>query len=101
MMITLGNIARALVNAVVAIVGAFLSVRFVLKLFGANDDNGFVEWVYEIFGEILGPFRRIFPTANVEGFVIEFSTIFALMIYTIIGMLAFYLIAILTPESKN
>lgn len=91
----LANVARAIVNFMLAVVGVLLGLRFVLKLFGANAENGFVNWVYEVSGEILGPFRGIFPSANVEGFVIEFSTIFALMVYAIIGMLAYYLIDVL------
>ncbi len=84
-----------------AVVGILLGLRFVLKLLGANASNGFVNWIYENSGEILGPFRNIFPAANLDGFVIEFSTIFALVVYGIIGMLAFYLIDILTPSNSG
>jgi hypothetical protein len=45
----------------------------------------------------MGPFRNVFPTANIEGFQIEFSTLFAIIVYGLIGMLAFYLINLMTP----
>lgn len=91
-------IAKAIVNLMLAVVGSILGLRFILKMFGANTGNDFVNWVYESSAEILGPFRNIFPSANLDGFVIEFSTIFALLVYSILGMFAFYLIDILTPE---
>lgn len=93
----LQNIAAGLTNIMVSVVGALLGIRFILRLFGANANNGFVNWVYQASGEVLGPFRGIFPEQNIDGFVIEFSTIFAMMIYAILGMLAFYVIDLLTP----
>lgn len=97
----LAYIAKGIVNLMLTVVGVILGLRFILKLFGANAANDFVNWIYETSAEILGPFRNIFPSANLEGFVIEFSTIFALLVYSIIGMLAFYVIDILTPPSER
>jgi len=94
----LQHTVKALVNIMLAVVGFLLGLRFILKLFGANTNNDFVNWVYENSSEILGPFRNIFPSANLDGFVIEFSTIFALIVYGLIGMFAFYFIEILTPK---
>lgn len=91
-------ILKTIINIMLAIVGFLLGLRFILKLFGANPSNDFVNWVYENSSEILGPFRNIFPPANLDGFVIEFSTIFALLVYGLIGMLAFYIIELLTPN---
>ena len=98
---SLEYILKSIVNFMLTIVGLLLGFRFILKLFGANPNNDLVNWVYENSGEILGPFRNIFPAAKLEGFVIEFSTIFALIVYGIIGMLAFYLIDILTPNKAR
>ncbi len=92
--------AKGIVNFMLTIVGVILGLRFILKLFGANTGNGFVNWIYESSAEILGPFRGIFPTTNLDGFVIEFSTIFALMVYSIIGILAFYVIDLVTPQRE-
>ena len=95
----LAAFAKGVVNFMLAIVGVLLGLRFILKLFGANASNEFVNWVYESSAEILGPFRGIFPSANLDGFVIEFSTIFAIVVYSIIGLLAFYLIDLVTPST--
>lgn len=93
-------LAKGIVNLMLTVVGSLLGLRFILKLFGANGDSGFVDWIYQSSGEILGPFRGIFPQTNLDGFVIEFSTIFALLVYSIIGMLAFYMIDLLTPDEE-
>ena len=96
----LSAFAKGVVNLMLSVVGIMLGLRFVLRLFSANASNDFVHWVYETSGEILGPFRGIFPTPNLDGFVIEFSTIFALVVYSLIGMLAFYIIELLTPDPE-
>ena len=97
----LANIAKGIVNFMLSIVGVLLGLRFILKLFSANASNDVVNWIYETSGEILGPFRGIFPAPNLDGAVVEFSTIFALVVYAILGMLAFYLIDILSPTKKR
>lgn len=98
----LSYISKGIVNLMLTVVGVLLSLRFVLKLFSADATNDFVNWVYETSAEILGPFRGIFPAPNLDGFVIEFSTIFALMVYSIVGMLAFYVIELITiPTSRK
>lgn len=97
----LRQVAAGLTNLMISVVAALLGIRFILKLFGANASNSFVNWVYETSGEILGPFRGIFPEQNLDGFVVEFSTIFAMMMYAILGMLAFHVIDLLTPSKAK
>ncbi len=91
-----------LVNFFVAIAVGFLAFRFVLKLFGANAENGFVNWLYNTSGELLDPFRGIFPVRVVDGaFVVEFSTIFAIIVYMLAGLLVATLIDALTHVSAS
>lgn len=82
-----------LIYGLFSLVEAFLALRFVLKLFGANAANGFVEWVYEMSAVLLQPFRGIFPTTVFKSnLVLEFSTLFAIVIYAIIALLIFALL---------
>lgn len=97
----LGSVLIGLVNVIIGVVWTLLGLRFILRLFSANPDNGFVNWIYETSGEILGPFRGIFPSADLEGFVFDFTALFAMLVYGLIAMLAFYLIAALTPSEKT
>lgn len=86
-----------LIYGLFSLVEGFLALRFILKLFGANADNGFVSWLYEMSGVLLDPFRGIFPaTVYKNSFVVEFSTLFAMVIYAIIAILIFALLDLVT-----
>lgn len=97
----LADVTRGLINLVLAIAGILLGLRFILKLFSANADNDFVNWIYETSGEVLAPFRGVFSTASIDGAIVEFSTIFAMLAYALVGMLAFYLVELLTPNQSK
>jgi hypothetical protein len=92
-----------LVNLFVGIVEAFLGFRFLLKLFGANGANSFVKWVYDMSSVLLEPFRGIFPTKVFENrYVFEFSTLFAMLMYAVAGLLLVALVAaVVTPTSRK
>ncbi len=84
-----------------SLVELFLGLRLLLKLFGANAGNGFVEWVYETSNVLLDPFRGIFPTQVFKStFVLELSTIFAMIVYAVIVMLLFYVVDLIPSPSS-
>ncbi len=90
------------VDVVFSIVSIFLMLRLVLKLFGANESVGFVSWVYEMTAVLLEPFRGIFPTTTYENqYVLEFSTLFALLAYGIAYFLIVALLNALTPTTTT
>lgn len=75
-----------LTNIVVDITEMFLVLRLVLKLFGASSAAPFVRWVYDTTDPLLWPFRGIFPSPTLaRGLVIDFSTIFAIIVYIFAG----------------
>lgn len=95
-----------LVDLLVAIAVTLLGLRFFLKLFDANASNDFVDWVYRSSGDVLAPFRNIFPAQEVGGgSIVEFSTLFAMVVYGLVGMLMIYLINFFgaddTPKSRR
>jgi hypothetical protein len=91
------ELAINLLNLFVGTVEVILGLRFLLKLFGANGGNGFVSWVYEMSGVLLDPFRGIFPVKVFENrYVVEFSTLFAMLMYAIIGLVLAWVIAAVT-----
>lgn len=86
-----------LIYGLFSLVEGFLALRFILKIFGANPDNGFVSWLYEMSGVLLDPFRGIFPTTVYKNtFVFEFSTLFAMVIYAVVAILVFALLDLVT-----
>lgn len=95
-------IARLLTNFInffVVIAELFLGLRVLLKLFGADSSNGFVQWVYNSSDVLLDPFRGIFPARELaEGSVIDFSALFAMLVYGLLGMVLIWLVVLLTPD---
>lgn len=82
------NPLTSLINLVIAAVEVLLVLRLVLKFFGANTATPFVQWVYDTTAPIIAPFRGIFVSPTLEGqYVLEFQTIFAIIIYAIVGYL--------------
>ena len=93
-------LATNLVYLFLTIVESFLGLRFVLKLFGANPNNAFVSWIYDMSGVLLEPFRGIFPAHVLQNrYVLEFSTLFAMMIYAIVALILLYLIGLITAPA--
>ncbi|NCO10893.1 YggT family protein [Candidatus Saccharibacteria bacterium] len=81
-------LTNSLLGALFVLVESFLGFRFILKLFGADSSNGFVSWVYEMSGVLLDPFAGIFPARVFENtYVLEFSTLFAMLIYAVAAIL--------------
>jgi uncharacterized protein YggT (Ycf19 family) len=79
------RVSRALVVLVYAIVTAclvLLALAFVLRLFGASLDAEFTQWVYRNVSRIMEPFRGIFPSpALTDRSVLDFSLLFAMIVY--------------------
>jgi uncharacterized protein YggT (Ycf19 family) len=65
-----------------------LTLSFFLLLFNADPDAGFVAWVFRSADRAMEPFRGIFPTETAgNGSVIDFSILFAMIVYGILGSL--------------
>jgi len=96
------ELVQGLTNFFIGIVEVFLGVRFLFRLLGANSNNAFVSWLYDVSGQLLEPFRGIFPVEAVEpGYVLEFSTLFAMVAYGLLGFLILTLVDALLPEQKR
>ncbi|MET3683885.1 uncharacterized protein YggT (Ycf19 family) [Alkalibacillus flavidus] len=80
------TIINQLINIIVWVIQAILGLRIILKLFGASETAPFVEWIYQWSEPLLYPFAGIFPSTVLDGtYVIEFSAIFAFIVYTMLG----------------
>ncbi len=75
-------------DTVLGIIEFLLSLRILLKLFGASTQAPFVQWVYETTNPLLAPFEGMFPTSSLStSLVLEISTLFALITYAFVGVL--------------
>ena len=84
------RIARALTYLVYAFVIAALIILllgFFLKLFGANPDAPFAEWLYRGLRRVMAPFRGLFEPVALDGrSVLDVSILFAMLVYGIVGL---------------
>lgn len=91
---TNGKSVVFILNLIVGVVETLLSLRLVLKLFGASPQAPFVTWIYETSAPLLTPFANIFPSPRIEGlFILEIPTLFALGVYAFIGYFLIELVA--------
>ncbi len=87
-----------LVDAVLGIIETILGLRLILRLFGANASVSFVDWIYRTSTPLLAPFNGIFPTPSLtDRFVLEFTTIFAIVVYAI---LAYFIVELIQFSNK-
>jgi uncharacterized protein YggT (Ycf19 family) len=98
--IAVARIARALtylVYAFVIVALVILLLGFFLKLFGANPDAPFAEWLYRGLRRVMAPFRGLFGPVQLEGrSVLDVSILFAMIVYSIVAMALHALIEWLT-----
>ena len=95
---TLGNI----VWYILGIVEILLAFRFILKLFGANPNSGFVDFIYSVSGILTAPFDNIFNVAKAKSddihSVFEPSILVAAAVYALI---AWGLVKLLTIKRND
>lgn len=60
-----------------------IGLRVVLKLIGANPDNGFASVVYGFTGLFVGPFAGLIGTPASGGMVLEISSMIAMVVYAL------------------
>lgn len=96
-----GLILSYLIKVVFAIVEFLIGLRVLLLLFGANPANGFVAWVYDNSQPLVAPFQGIFPTVSQGRFIVDFSALFAMVVYAFVVWLVNELIDYLTYQSDS
>lgn len=62
-----------------------LAIRMALKLIGANPNSWFTVLVYQLSDLFLWPFQNITLNPSFESFVLEITTIIAMLVYALIG----------------
>lgn len=88
------RIVVRILDIVVGIIELLLGLRIMLRLLGANPGSEFVAWLYGITGQLVAPFYGMFPDISfASNYVIEFSTIFAMLVYAFLGWLVIRIIS--------
>lgn len=79
------RILRAFINIVLSIIELLLSVRFIFKFLVVNAGTPFVAWLYRVTAPLAAPFAKILPDWKLSGFVVDFATLAALIVYALAG----------------
>ncbi len=81
------------------LIEALLAFRFVLKFLGANPQAGFTSFIYGITAPFAAPFLNVFRISRVEGSVLEWTTLLAMVVYWLIAFAIIKLLLIGKPVS--
>lgn len=95
------GIIRTLINIVFGVIEFLLSLRFIFEFFVVNVSTPFVAWVYGVTASLVSPFAKILPNLKLAGFVIDFTTLVALIVYALIGYLLIEIFSYAGPRYYN
>jgi len=93
-------VAQRIIYYVGGVIIALLLVRFVLQLLGANDANGFVDFIYALSGIFVAPFYGIFGEPIVGRAQFETSTLVAIIVYGIVTVGVAKLLTLTRPHEE-
>ena len=94
-----GTILARVIYFIFGVIIAFIAVRFVLLLLGANQGSAFVDFVYAVSGVFVAPFYGIFGnTPQFGSSVLDVSSIVAVIVYALVS---WGLAALFTLGSRN
>ena len=79
------RILRTLINIVVGIIELLLTFRLIFKFLAVNTDTPFVAWLYGVTAPLVAPFAKILPNWELSGFVVDFATVAALIVFALAG----------------
>src|ERR1017187_9384134 len=81
------RILRAFINIVVGIIGLLLTFRLIFKFLVVNTGTPFVAWLYDVTAPLVAPFSKILPNWEFSGFVVDFATVAAIIVFALAGSL--------------
>jgi uncharacterized protein YggT (Ycf19 family) len=97
----LETVLTRIILFVFGVIEVLLAIRFVLLLFGANAEAGFVSMIYSVTDIFMAPFEAIFSTQSIEGATFEWSALVAIVIYALIGWGLTALIRAVSPREHS
>jgi len=86
------------VNIAIGVVEFLLSFRFIFKFFAVNSSAPFVAWLYGITAPLISPFAKIFPDFKLGRFVVDFTTLIALIVYVLASYLLLRIFSFTDPR---
>jgi uncharacterized protein YggT (Ycf19 family) len=79
-------LGERVVNGITGFILALLAIRFVLSLLGANQANGFAQFIYSVTYPLVAPFFGLFGYTFEYGVArFEIETVIAMLVYALVG----------------
>lgn len=86
---------------ITGVIVALLALRVVLQLLGANDESGFVSFIYSVSGLFAAPFFGVFSYEPAYGqSTLEVSSLVAIAVYLLVGWGLAKLVTITRPHEE-
>jgi YggT family protein len=91
-------------NTIVLVLGVLevlLAIRFFLRLSGANPDNPFAQFIYNLTAPLMKPFSTLFisPTNVDATHIFDVNVLMAMLVYGLLGSLGIALVNYLQGPS--
>jgi len=86
---------------VFGVIEILIAVRFILTLFGANAEAGFVRLIYGVSDIFMAPFVAIFSTQEAAGATFEWSALVAIAVYALLAWGLVALIRAVSPREQS
>ena len=80
---------------------SLLVFRLIFTFFSAAATTKVVEWLYKVTDPVVQPFQSIFHVTHVGSYIIDWSTVIALLVIGIISFLLTELINMLTVRIRK
>ena len=81
------RILRVFINFVVGIIELLLTFRLIFEFLVVNAGTPFVAWLYGVTAPLVAPFSKILPNWKFSGFVVDFATVAAIIVFALAGSL--------------
>jgi hypothetical protein len=98
--------ATQIVWYIAGFIEVILGFRFLLKLFAANPNAGFTEFIYNISYPFAAPFLGVFQQSRLTetGSIFEWTTLLAMLVYWLVawGLVSLFVSSktVSTPEAS-
>lgn len=86
---------------VLGVIEILLAFRLVLKILAANQGSGFTSFIYSLTGPLAQPFRGILGESISGNSLIEWSSVFAMVVYLVIASGLVYFLDIINPVTRE
>lgn len=69
----------------VGVVELLLTFRLIFEFLVVNTGTPFVAWLYGATAPLVAPFAKILPNWEFSGFVVNFATVAAIIVFALVG----------------